>query len=77
MRLKIGKRNRITLPSEVLEQLHIAPGETLLMGVYDGAIYLRPEPKDWEKALRGLGKEIWEGIDPVEYVRRERGVCHD
>ena len=22
--------------------------------------------------LRGLGKEIWEGIDPVEYVKQER-----
>jgi plasmid stability protein len=22
--------------------------------------------------LRGLGKEIWEGIDAAEYVRRER-----
>jgi hypothetical protein len=22
--------------------------------------------------LRGLGKEIWEGIDPAEYVRQER-----
>jgi hypothetical protein len=22
--------------------------------------------------LRGLGKELWEGIDPDEYVRKER-----
>ena len=22
--------------------------------------------------LRGLGKEIWEGIDPVEYIKQER-----
>lgn len=22
--------------------------------------------------LRGLGKEIWEGVDPEEYVKRER-----
>jgi len=22
--------------------------------------------------LRGLGKEIWEGVDPVEYVKQER-----
>jgi plasmid stability protein len=22
--------------------------------------------------LRGLGKEVWEGIDPAEYVRQER-----
>jgi plasmid stability protein len=23
-------------------------------------------------ALKGLGKELWEGIDPAEHVRRER-----
>ena len=22
--------------------------------------------------LRGLGREIWEGVDPVEYVKQER-----
>ena len=22
--------------------------------------------------LRGLGKEIWEGVDPVEYIKQER-----
>jgi hypothetical protein len=22
--------------------------------------------------LRGLGKEIWEGIDPADYIREER-----
>lgn len=22
--------------------------------------------------LRGLGKEIWKGIDPAEYIRKER-----
>jgi hypothetical protein len=22
--------------------------------------------------LRGLGKEVWEGVDPVEYVKQER-----
>jgi AbrB family looped-hinge helix DNA binding protein len=77
MRLKLGKRNQITLPRAVLEQLRIAPGDTFLMEVYDRAIYLVPEPKDWSKALSGLGKEIWEGIDPVEYIGCERGVCQD
>ena len=24
------------------------------------------------RALVGLGEEVWEGIDPVEYQRRER-----
>lgn len=33
------------------------------------------EPKKKKRSileLRGLGKEIWEGIDPDEYVAKER-----
>ena len=26
--------------------------------------------------LRGLGKEIWQGIDAQEYVNQERGKCN-
>ena len=32
----------------------------------------QPEPLDEILALYGLGKEIWEGVDPDEYVRELR-----
>jgi hypothetical protein len=38
-------------------------------------VILIPEPENWAEYSRGLGAEIWEGIDPVEYVREVRGVC--
>jgi hypothetical protein len=31
-----------------------------------------PEPKHSIMELRGLGKEIWQGIDTTEYIRNER-----
>jgi hypothetical protein len=31
-----------------------------------------PEPPDYARRLRGLHREVWEGIDVDEYVRRER-----
>ncbi len=77
MRVKLSKRHQVTIPRSVLEQLRVAPGQDLILEVRDGAIELRPEPKDWSTAFRGLGREIWEGVDPVEYIRRERGVCPD
>ena len=40
--------------------------------VRDGVAMLIPEPVDPVEELRGLGKEIWEGIDPQEYVDRLR-----
>jgi len=32
----------------------------------------RPNGKRCIRELRGLGKEIWEGIDVSEYIRQER-----
>jgi hypothetical protein len=33
------------------------------------AIILRPRPRRASERLRGLGSKVWEGVDPVEYVR--------
>jgi len=35
-------------------------------------MYMTPEPPPSITALRGLGKEVWQGIDAQEYVDRER-----
>jgi hypothetical protein len=31
-----------------------------------------PKPKHSILEMRGLGKEIWQGIDTTEYIRNER-----
>jgi hypothetical protein len=36
-------------------------------------VTLTPKPRRSIMELRGLGKEIWKGIDAQEYVNRERG----
>ncbi len=36
-------------------------------------VTLTPKPRRRIMELRGLGKEIWKGIDAQEYVNRERG----
>ncbi|MBV9880721.1 MAG: Arc family DNA-binding protein [Gemmatirosa sp.] len=33
---------------------------------------LDAEPRPSILELRGLGKELWEGIDPAEYIEQER-----
>lgn len=35
---------------------------------------MTPVPSHSVTALRGLGKEVWQGIDAQEYVDRERAV---
>ena len=74
-RVKVSSKYQIAVPAAVRRELGIKAGDRLLMNVRNGLIVLMPEPQDWVEAARGLGREIWDGVDPVEYVREERGTC--
>jgi hypothetical protein len=37
---------------------------------------LVPDPRRIVARLRGLHREIWQGIDPNEYVQNERNSWH-
>jgi AbrB family looped-hinge helix DNA binding protein len=74
-RVKVSSKHQIAVPSAVRRELGIKAGDYLLMGVRDGVIVLMPEPQDWVETSRGLGRDVWEGVDPVAYVRGERGAC--
>lgn len=72
MRVKVSKKYQIAVPSEVRKQLRIEPGDNLLVDVQGCHIVLIPEPKDYAKRLKGLHREVWQDVEPQEYVRRER-----
>jgi dihydroneopterin aldolase len=63
---------------EVLEQAKNLTHEEQLKLVEDLSSLIRqqvimtPKPKRSILELRGLGKEIWRGIDAQEYVNQER-----
>ena len=71
-RVKISSKHQIAVPAAVRKQLQLEAGDHLIVMVRDGVAMLIPEPVDPVEELRGLGKEIWEGIDPQEYVDRLR-----
>lgn len=71
-KVKVSSKNQIALPAEVRKELGIKCGDTLYVGVVGKHLMLFKEPEDWVEYLRGLGKEVWEGIDAQEYVNAER-----
>lgn len=75
--VKVSSRNQIVVPADVREELGVGPGDRLIVPVHDGDIVMAREPDDWLEYTRGLGSHIWRDVDPVEYVRRERGACPD
>lgn len=72
LRAKVRSDSAISIPDDAMRKLQIAPGSNLLIDVRDGYLLLLPEPEDYVEHLHGLHREVWEGIDPDEYVRQER-----
>ena len=70
--VKVSSKHQIAVPSEARHALGIHAGDRLDVEVADGAIILRPRRGTAGERLRGLGREAWQGVDPVEYVRRIR-----
>lgn len=71
-RVKVSNDYQIEVPTEIRETLHIEAGDVLRAEIHDGSILLIPEERSYVERFRGLHREIWEGIDPREYVRQER-----
>ena len=71
-RVKVSSRYQIAVPAAARKRLQITRGDRLLVDVRDGYLVLIPEPRDYSKRLRGLHREVWEGVEPQEYVRQER-----
>jgi AbrB family looped-hinge helix DNA binding protein len=70
--VKVSTKHQIVVPSAARRALGIEPGDRLSVEVTPNTIVLRPRAHRASDRLRGLGREAWSGIDPVEYVRRLR-----
>jgi AbrB family looped-hinge helix DNA binding protein len=70
--VKVSTKHQIVVPSDARKALGIEPGDRLTVEVTPDSIVLRRRDRRAGGRLRGLGREIWQGVDPVEYVRRIR-----
>lgn len=72
--VKVSSRYQISLPSLARQQLNIQAGDRLLVDIQDGMIILMPQPDDYVEHMAGLYKELWQGIDTVQYLNEERAA---
>lgn len=71
--VKVSSKNQIAIPAEARRKLKIKGGDTLMYLVIGDQLVLMQEPKDWVEYTRGLGKEVWEGVDVQQYIDELRG----
>lgn len=69
---KVSSKHQISLPSEARRKLGIEAGDRLSVEVIDDALILRLRSTRPSERLRGLGSEVWKGVDPLDFVRRLR-----
>jgi AbrB family looped-hinge helix DNA binding protein len=72
VRVRVSSKNQIVVPAEARKKLGIKPGNYLLVNVRDHSIVLVPETEDPVGALKGLGQDIWAGVDSDKWLREER-----
>jgi len=70
--IKISSKYQIVIPREARKNLNLKAGDKLIVKANNEKIIIYPQPKSYAKYSLGLGKEIWQGIDATEYVRKER-----
>ena len=70
--VKVSSKYQIVIPREAREKLDLKAGDKLIIKANNEKIIIYPQPKNYAKYSLGLGKEIWQGIDATEYVKKER-----
>jgi len=73
-RVRVTNDFLVAVPEEARQKLNIAQGDTLVVEVRNHEIVLTPDPRDHARRLRGLHREVWDGIDTDEYLRQERAA---
>lgn len=68
----VSSKYQIVIPREAREKLNLKTGDKLIIKADNEKITIYPQPKSYAKYSLGLGKEIWQGIDAAEYVKKER-----
>lgn len=65
----IGARYQIVIPTAERKRLGLRPHEKMEVSVVRDAVVMRPLRA---RSVRGIGRELADGSDPVDYVRELR-----
>ena len=70
--VRVSRKYQVVIPKQTRKALNIGEGDELIVSVSGGQIIMKPKPKSYTQYMRGLHKEVWEGVEAAEYVKEER-----
>lgn len=68
---RLSSKGQLVLPKPVRDALDLAPGDILLVRVEQDSIRLIPRPRGFARAIRGLGREMWQQLGGGEAFHRQ------
>lgn len=70
----LSESNQTAVPSMIRKLLELNAGDKLIwkLGPDGKSVKIKAAPKLWGSYMRGVGKNIWKGIDVEKYIREGR-----
>ncbi len=72
----ISSKYQTVIPVKIRRRLNLKAGDRLIWKIINVGNQLKiitePEPKNWAKYTRGLGKNIWKKVNIDEYIKNLR-----
>jgi AbrB family looped-hinge helix DNA binding protein len=72
VKVKVGPKYQVVIPQAIRKKVPLLPKKEVLVEEMNGVIVILPQPKSFTEFMLGLGKEVWKGIDPKTYIKKER-----
>jgi len=72
--VKLGNRSQLIIPKKIRERLGLGPGKEVLLKTVGNTVVIKARPENYTQYMCGLGKDIWEDIEPTDYVKGERAA---
>ena len=70
--VRVSRKHQVVVPREAREALGVGAGDELVVEVEKGKVMIKPRPRSYARHMLGLHKDVWKGVKPDEYVRKER-----
>ena len=70
--VRLSSKYQVVIPKGIRKRLKLEKGDELTVGLQGETIVMRVRPESFTDYAQGLHKDVWEGVEPTEYVEEER-----